>query len=272
MSIEQDQVIPRRAVARRRRFAGARPSFAKVGVGFLLIVLLVLFWQWIIAWLKVPEYIAPEPSAIFRGLIDNWGAIWYQLQVTALEAAIGFLLGTGVASVLALVFLYVRPVRTALMPVAIGISTVPLVAIAPILVLIFGQGLLSKVVMTSMICFFPTLVNLGRGLDAVDEETRALFQVLDASPLQFLIKVRLPTARPYFFSALRVTSSAAVIGAIVAEWVNGERGLGLMIVEETFNFNAVLLWADILVAIGLTVAFFLAVVLLDELSRRHVVH
>lgn len=270
MSIEQSSPVANPA-ATRSGFGRSGSRVVKVGAGILVFVLVGFLWEGIIAWLKVPEYIAPPPSAIIRGLVTSWDAIWYQAQVTALEAAIGFLLGTSVAVALAVLFLYLRPLRTGLMPVAIGVSTVPLVAIAPILVLIFGTGLLSKVVMTSMICFFPTLVNLDRGLDAVDDETRALFQVLDATPLQFLLKVRLPTARPYFFSALRVTASAAVIGAIVAEWVNGERGLGLMIVEETYNFNAVLLWADIVVAIGLAVLFFLAVVLLDEISSRHVV-
>jgi NitT/TauT family transport system permease protein len=254
------------------RRAARKASLIKSGIGMAVLVLLILLWQGIIRWRHVPVYTAPAPSDIFLGLKHKWGIVERQTYTTAVEAIAGFGLGTAIAVLLALSFLYLPPLQTGLMPVAIAVSTVPIVAIAPILILIFGQGMLSKVVMTSMISFFPTLINLTRGLEAVDRDTLDLFRVYDATRRQLLVKVRVPTARPYFFAALRVTSTAAVIGAIVAEWINSERGLGFMIITTTFNFDAVLLWGTILVAVGLATAFFLVVVALDKLSSQYVVH
>ena len=255
----------------RVRKRSSRAWLVKSAVGLAVLVVLVLIWQGILMWLHVPEYTAPTPSEIFIGLIRKSGVLWSHTTTTAVEALAGLLLGTTIASLLALGFLYLPPLRTGLMPVAIAVGTVPILAIAPILILIFGQGMLSKVVMTSMICFFPTLINFTRGLEAVDQETLDLFHVYDATRRQLLVKARLLTARPYFFAALRVTSTAAVIGAIVAEWVNAERGLGFVIITATFNFDAVLLWGAIIVTIALATSFFLVVVALDKLSSRYVV-
>ena len=261
---------PRRRGVTRRTYPWKHLT-AKALTVILVFSALGGIWQGVIRWLNVPSYTAPAPSTIFLGLEHNWTVVWTNAETTALEAAAGFGIGTGVACVLALIFVYLPYLRTGLMPVAIALSTVPIVAIAPILVLLLGQGMLSKVVMTSMICFFPTLMNLGRGLDAVDAELLDLFRVYDASRWQLLVKARLASARPYFFSALRVTSTAAVIGAIVAEWVNADRGLGFMIIQTTFNFDAVLLWGALIVAIALAVIFFLIVVIVDNLSGRYVV-
>jgi len=269
--VKQAQTEHEIARARSRRLS-RRTWLVRSGTAVLVLVVLAALWQWIIWWRRVPVYVVPGPIDVFGGLKDNWQPLVSNMGTTALEAAAGFAVGTVVACLLAVSFLYLPPIRAGLMPVAIAVSTVPLVAIAPILILIFGQGLLSKVVMTSMICFFPTLVNLVRGLEAVDQETLDLFHVHNATRLQILAKLRLPTARPYLFAALRVTSTAAVIGAIVAEWVNSERGLGFIIIQETFNFDAVLLWAAMLMAITLATAFFLVVVVLDKLSSRYVVH
>jgi NitT/TauT family transport system permease protein len=246
-------------------------SLLKAGAGLLLLLLVGVAWEVFIRWRDVPSYTAPAPSAILAGLKDNWGAVWSNMETTAMEAIAGLAVGTVLACLIALGFLYLPPLRTAFMPMAIALSTVPIVAIAPILILIFGQGILSKVVMTSMICFFPTLMNLGRGLEAVDQDVLDLFRVHNATRRQLLMKVRVPTARPYFFAALRVTSTASVIGAIVAEWINAERGLGFMIIQETFNFDAVLLWGAMLVAIALATTFFSVVVVLDYLSSRYIV-
>jgi NitT/TauT family transport system permease protein len=246
-----------------------RAAATKWGLVALVAVVLLGFWAGIVVVLKVPQYVAPGPLAVARGLISNWHLIFSNLEETALEAITGFAVGTVLAVGLGLIFLYVKPLRDGLFPVAIGVSTVPLVAVAPILILIFGQGFLSKAVMTAMISFFPTLVNVGKGLESVDDNIVDLFHVLDASRKQLLLKVRVHAAQPYFFSALRITSTACVIGAIIAEWVGSERGLGFLVIQETFNFNAVLLWGVIIVSAALATVFYLAIVLLEKLASHY---
>jgi NitT/TauT family transport system permease protein len=263
----------RRATARFPQLdAAARRRLLVKGAATLTVpVILIGLWEGMIRWLKVPNYLAPPPSTIATGIVNHFSLFMTNVETTAWEALAGFGIGTAFAAVLALVFLYVPPIRTGLMPVAIAFSTVPILAIAPILVIIFGQGFLSKVVMTAMIAFFPTLVNLIRGLETIDERLLDVFGVLNANRIQVLLKVRVFSARPYLFAALRTTATAAVIGAIVAEWVDGERGLGFMIIQETFNFDGVLLWGGIVLAIALATCFFLAVVVLDKLTARIIV-
>ncbi|MDA8037597.1 MAG: ABC transporter permease [Actinomycetota bacterium] len=241
----------------------------KYGLVALVAVALLGLWAGIVVVLKVPQYVAPGPLAVARGLAANWSLILSNLEETAFEAISGFIAGTVLGVALGLLFLYVKPLRDGLFPLAIGVSTVPLVAVAPILILIFGQGFVSKAVMTAMISFFPTLVNVGKGLESVDDNLLDLFHVLHASRLQLLLKVRIHAAQPYFFSALRITSTACVIGAIIAEWVGSERGLGFLIIQETFNFNAVLLWGVIIVSAALATAFYLFIVWVEKLAGRY---
>jgi len=235
----------------------------------LVAVVMIAFWGGIVIVLKVPKYVAPGPLEVAKGLVDHWSLIIGNLEETALEAITGFAAGTVIAVGLGLAFLYFKPLRNGLFPFAIGVSTVPLVAVAPILILIFGQGFLSKAVMTAMISFFPTLVNVGKGLESVDDNLLDLLHVLNASRRQLLMKVRIHAAQPYFFSALRITSTACVIGAIIAEWVGSERGLGFLIIQETFNFDAVLLWGVIIVSAALATAFYLFIVLLEKVASRY---
>ena len=254
---------------RAKQERSTKSTVVKALLVIAVVAALVGFWAALVSVLHVPRYVAPGPAAVARGLATNWGLIFSNLQETALEAITGFAVGTVLAVGLGLLFLYIKPLRDGLFPLAIGVSTVPLVAVAPILVLIFGQGFLSKVVMTAMISFFPTLVNVGKGLESVEDETLDLFHVLNASRRQLLVKVRVHTAQPYFFSALRITATACVIGAIIAEWVGSERGLGFLIIQETFNFNAVLLWGVMIMSAALATVFYLAIAGVEKLANRH---
>lgn len=237
----------------------------------VVIVILFALWQFGLTLLKVPSYVVPRPVNIFGDLFHDWRMVTYNLQATSLEAVSGFLLGTAVAILFASGFLFSNLLERAFFPIAIAVSTVPLVAVAPVLILLLGQGFTSKMVMTAMISFFPTLVNVARGLQAVDTEVLEFMHMLSASRWQVFRKVRVYTSIPYLFSALRITSTASVIGAIVAEWVGAQRGLGYLIIQETFNYNTTLLWGVMIVSAALATTFFLVIVGLDRITRHHVI-
>ena len=244
------------------QIGGLRRGVTRVNAALLVLVVIAIViaaWGLVVAILHVPEYVIPGPAAVASELGTHRVLILSNLWETALEAITGFAVGTILAVGLALLFLYVKPLRDGLFPLAIGISTVPLVAVAPVLMLIFGQGFASKVVMAAMISFFPTLVNVEKGLQSVEPGVVDLFHVLNASQRQLLLDVRVFAARPYFFSALRMTSTACVIGAIIAEWVGSERGLGFLIIQATFNFDAAQLWAVMIVSALLATLFYLAI-------------
>jgi NitT/TauT family transport system permease protein len=147
---------------------------------------------------------------------------------------------------------------------AIILQSIPLVAIAPIFLVTLGDGFSTKVVMTAIISFFPTLVNMMRGLAAVDTNMVQLFQSVDASRWKVLVKLRWPTSLPYLFAGLRITASASMVGAIIVEWISSDTGLGYMIINSTYQFNTPLLWASIVASSLLVLVAFGVVVLVER--------
>jgi NitT/TauT family transport system permease protein len=141
-------------------------------------------------------------------------------------------------------------------------------ALAPILVLIFGLGMLPKIVIAAVICFFPTLVNMIRGLEAVGRPELELMRVLNASRLEIFWRLRVPRSLPFLFAALRIASTTCVVGAIVGEWIGANNGLGALIIQATFNYQSPLLYATLFVSSGLALLFFGAVVALEKRVLR----
>ncbi len=231
----------------------------------LLIILgILLVWELGSRWLQVPTYIMPKPSEIGAALVQHRALLWRNLLVTALEAILGFLAGNGVAILLAIVFVHSRTLEQSLFPLALTIRSIPVVALAPLFLLWFGNGLLPKVIIAALICFFPTLVNMTRGLNSVDRSSLELMYTLAASPWQVFAKLRWPAALPYLLSALKISSAAAVIGALVAEWIGSDRGLGYLVVMSTFEFRIELLWATIAVTSAFAILLFQMVNLLER--------
>src|SRR5919202_4123911 len=151
---------------------------------------------------------------------------------------------------------------------SVAIRTVPIIAIAPLLVLLLGNGYAPKIIIVALISFFPTLVNMVRGLESVEPNSLELMRVLSASPAQVFWKLRLPSSLPFLFSALKIATTSCVIGAIVAEWIGSDTGLGYLIIVSTFEFRTGLLYATMAVGSFLALAFFGAVVLLERLVVR----
>jgi NitT/TauT family transport system permease protein len=232
------------------------------------ILAILLAWELYTRVFHVPHYLVPAPSLIGRTLIEEWPTIQRNVGRTLVEAVGGFVLGNGFAIVLAIVFVHSPAVQRVLYPVAVAIRTVPIIAIAPILVLLLGNGYAPKVVIAALISFFPTLVNMVRGLEAVEPSALELMRVLSANRRQVFFKLRLPSSLPFLFSALKIATASCVIGAIVAEWVGSDTGLGYLIIVATFEFRTGLLYATTAVGSFLALAFFLAVVALEKAVVR----
>jgi NitT/TauT family transport system permease protein len=139
------------------------------------------------------------------------------------------------------------------------IHALPLVAIAPLLVVWLGSGYAPRIAVAALACFFPTLVNSTRGLRAGDASTMELMRLLAATPLQIFIRVRVPSALPYVFASLRIGAAAAVLGAVLAEWIGAESGLGLLMLWSMFTFLVPRLWATVLVSATVACLAYLAV-------------
>jgi NitT/TauT family transport system permease protein len=203
----------------------------------LLVVILGL-WEWGIPYFEVPNYVLPTPSqiltALWRGIdagLFDRGGYWLHAGVTLAEVLLGFVIGSGVGLLLGTIISQFRVLDATLRLYLIAIQSLPKVALAPIVVLWFGFGLTSKVVIICLLTFFPLLVNSMAGFKAVDPERLELMRALGANPWQIFWKVRLPSALPYIFAGLDMAAVFAVVGAIVGEFVGAQRGLGTLILS-----------------------------------------
>ena len=134
--------------------------------------------------------------------------------------------------------------------------------------LLLGNGMEPKIAIAAVVCFFPTLVNMVRGLESVNPQSMELMKVLSASKTEIFFKLRLLNSVPYLFSALKIAASTAVIGAIVGEWIGSNTGIGALIIQSTYNFDSAMLYATVIVGSAFSVAFFLAITLIERLVIR----
>jgi NitT/TauT family transport system permease protein len=220
-------------------------------VCFILGVLLL--WQLIVMATGIPEYLLPAPLVIVATLEPS---LLTEIAYTAGEAICGFAIASSLAFGAALLFVRFRTIEQGLFPMAITLKTTPIVAIAPLLVLWLGTGWWSKVAAAILISFFPVLVNTVKGLKAPEADFQDLFRTMRADPAQIFRKLRIPYCLPYFFSALKISSSLAIVGAIVGEFVGAEHGLGYLIVISSAHLETPTVFQAIAAAAIIGIAMF----------------
>lgn len=248
---------------RKRRETWRRRLLPVAGIGSAL-----LLWAALVYVLKVPPFIAPSPVLVITTLYNKFGLLMTNLLPTMIEAVSGFLLGNVAAIVIATVFVHKKTMEEAFFPLVVIINTIPVVAKAPILVLLLGNGMEPKIAIAALICFFPTLVNMVRGLESVNPQAMELMRVLSASKSEVFFKLRLYNSLPYLFSALKISASTSVIGAIVGEWIGTTSGIGALIIQATYAFDSALLYATVIVGSCFSMVFFLTITLAERLVVR----
>jgi len=233
----------------------------------LLFLAIVMLWELAVRVLNIPQFLLPAPSSIVRALGETLGVVLSSAAFTFRSVLLGFLIGCGAGMIVALATSRWTTVRDGLMPLAIAVNSVPILAFAPIVNNWFGTvNPLSKVAIVALITFFPMMINMVRGLTLVEPAKLELMRSYAASPLEVMTKVRLPNALPYLFNALKVCSTLSVIGAIVAEYFGGPRNsLGVYILQEAKQFRFDTAWAAIIIAALLGIAFYLVIITLERL-------
>ena len=259
----EDTEAQARFVAHKRYLAWRRRLLPVVAV----LAFLLLWWQAVVQF-DIKPFIAPSPVAVVDVLVQRFDMLMSNLLPTAIEAVCGFLLGNFAAISLATVFVWRKTAEEALFPIAVMINTIPVVAKAPILVLLLGNGMEPKIAIAAIICFFPTLVNMTRGLRDVRAEQLELMRILSATPREVFFRIRVPNALPYLFSALKIAASTAVIGAIVGEWIGSNIGIGALIIQATYNYDSALLYATIVVGSTFSALFFGVISIIERWALR----
>ncbi|TMQ23516.1 MAG: ABC transporter permease [Candidatus Rokuibacteriota bacterium] len=231
----------------RRALVRLLPSAALFGA-------LLVAWQLAGPAFGIREYLLPAPTSVVRAML-NVSIPWpTHIWITTLEIVGGFAVAAGAGVALGIAIAWSPVAARALVPFLVFVNTLPKVAVAPLFLLWLGYGVVPNILIAALIGFFPVVINTAVGLTQVDEELLDLGRVFGAPTWKVFVKIRLPNALPYVLSALKITATAAVVGAVVGEFVASQAGLGMVIVNAQTNLNtpvafAALVWISI---VGLT--------------------
>jgi NitT/TauT family transport system permease protein len=220
--------------ASRWLLGGARPLLRLAIVAAFLVV-----WEAIVRLVAIPAFILPPPTSVAMALYRGIASSLYvdHIGITVTETLLGFLLGTAIALTLGTVVALSRRVEYFLYPFILMFQAMPKVALAPLFIVWFGLGLKSKVVQAAFTAFFPLMVNTIVGLRSADEDRVALMRSLDASEIQIFAMLRVPSAMPFIMAGLEIAMVLSLIGAIVAEFVGAQQGLGMLITSMNFTMD-----------------------------------
>jgi len=236
-----------------------------VAPGFVLLGLLIA-WEAAVRVFSVRTYILPPPSGIIERLIADWPLLASNLHATLVVIGLGFLLAILISLILGILIAHSNTFRRGVYPLVIASQTIPVIAVAPVLVIWFGYNIVPRVLITALIAFFPLTVNVVTGFRSVDRETIDFVRSLGASRLQVFLKVSIPTAMPFIFAGLKVSATLAVIGATVSEWMGADRGLGNLIFVDTSQLHTVRVFASIALLSACGITLFCLIVLIERLS------
>ncbi len=231
-----------------------------------LLILLVLVggWEAYARLGHVDEFILPAPTQVATALWDDRGLLWHNLLVTAQEIGLGILLALALGALLAIVIHLSPTLRRVLYPLLVGSQAVPIVIIAPLLVVWFGFGIAPKLAIIALVCFFPVVVTTLDALAAVDPEQRKLLHTLDASRWQEFRWVEAPAALPGALSGAKIAVAVAVIGAVFAEYAGSSAGLGNVILQAIPQLETARAYAAVVLLAAFAVLLFLLLTLAER--------
>jgi ABC-type nitrate/sulfonate/bicarbonate transport system permease component len=249
----------------------ARSAYPRLRLGWrprlsppwLVFLALIGLWEAATASGWINQLVLPTPTAVAVTLVTAFPDLAGNAAYTAAEAVLGMVLGNAAGFALAACFIHSAAARRTVLPLAIAAQAVPIVAVAPALILLMGDGMAPKIAVTAFLVFFPMLVNAMRGLRSADADVEEILYTLRASAWQRLWKVRVPASLPLVFSALRLSACACFVAAIVAEWVSASRGLGYLIVFCSSQYRVAEVWAAVLIGTALSMALYALVAALE---------
>lgn len=229
-----------------------RKYLPSLGLFFTLLIM----WEIIVRVGHIEKFILPAPSRIGLSLVETSALLLEHSLRTMQEATLGFILAVSLGSGLAIIMGLAPGMRKALYPLVVISQTIPIIAIAPLLVIWFGFGIMPKVMVVALICFFPITVSLVEGLEAVDADMVRLLLGMGATPWQIFKTVRFPGAMPSFFAGLKISATYSIMGAVIGEWLVASKGLGVYMTRSMNSFLTERVFAAIVVISALSLLLF----------------
>ncbi len=254
------------SLAKRLQRAANRVVGAVAGV----LVFLAL-WGGLVALLEYPTFILPSPGRVWARFLTAAadGSLWYHTSLTLFEILAGLLLGVSTATLLGYVIAKSPTLDRVLMPYIVAAQAVPIVALAPLLVIWFGFGSMSKILVCALTLFLPVLINTAVGIRSVDRNLRELMRSLGASRWQTFRMLEVPAALPVLFGGLKIGATLSVIGAVVGEFVGADRGLGFLINLARGLFDTPLLFVALFTLVTIALTLYGAISLVEAILLRH---
>ena len=263
-AFDADSIPAHTDALRAKRRARARRASVYLHPAALILALL-LVWEVATRIWKIQKWLLPSPTQIIIAAAEASGLLGPHIIQTLRETVLGFAVALATGFVLAVAIDLSASLKRAIYPLLVLSQTIPIMAIAPLLVIWFGYGILPKIIVVGLVCFFPIVVSTADGLRGTDPDLVGLLQTMGATKKDIFLKVRLPGAAPAVFSGVRIAVTYSVIGAIIGEWVGASQGLGVFMLRSSNSFRTDWVFAAIGVTAALSIGLFLLVTVLERL-------
>lgn len=247
-----------------------KPHTARIVYPSIVALILLAIWQGVVTGFKLPPYLVPSPILMLQTLVTDWQTLGLSLLFTLKITLFSFLTAVVVGVLVSFLFVQSRLVETALFPYAVLLQVTPIVAVAPLIIIWVKNPTASLVICATLVALFPIISNTTLGLRSVDPDLQSYFAMNRANRLQTLLRLRVPSALPYFFGGLRISSGLALIGAVVAEFVAGtggnSTGLAYQILFAGYQLNIPRMFAALLLISLTGVGLFVLMAWLSKLA------
>lgn len=235
----------------------------------LVIIGFFLLWEFGVRWANTPEFVLPTPSSAIAHLLFAQPDANYNWKLHISTTIYEFLIGFGVTAVLgvglAIMIVWSKHFKRFIMPLFTFVNSLPIIAIAPIILLWMGYGIKTNILIAFLVSFFPVIINTMTGLDSIEDDLLDLIRYLNASKLQIFLKIRIPNSLPYIFSGLKICSTMSIVGAIVGEFIASDRGLGYIIINSQYAMDTPPIFSSLIVISLAGAALYWVVTLFERL-------
>jgi ABC-type nitrate/sulfonate/bicarbonate transport system permease component len=234
----------------------------------LFFISLLLLWEFIPVLFDVPKYIFPQLSIILKDINTNFTLYSSNLSTTFIEAIQGLILGSLVGFITGVFMAQNKTIAKTILPYVVASNAIPIIAIAPLVVIWFGHGMTSKVFLAAFLCFFPISINTYKGLNEYNPIMKELFDSYGSSKFEFLTKFKLRNALPFILTGLKLSATYSVIGAIVAEFIGSSSGLGFGMLQASYNLNTPRLFGYIIISCLLGLIMYLSIAFIEYFINK----
>lgn len=240
----------------------------KAFVPFMVILLLLLIWESACRWFQLPAWVLPAPTAIFQEAVDSWANYQHHLLSTVTLTGSGFIIGVTVGIIIAIVLHILPRLQEAIYPLLIMSQNIPIIVLAPLLVIWFGFGITPKLLIIILVCFFPITVALIDGLRQTSPELMHYMKMAGANKRQIFSKLELPNALPQLFSGLKISATYSVMGAVISEWLGAKNGIGVYMTLASSSFRTDRVFVAIFFIMLFCMVFFGLILLVEKWTLK----